>query len=145
MDEKFVQIISHLRNDSRISLTNLSRKTNIPISTIFDKLNQDKGNILKKHTSLIDFEKMGYSSKTIFVIKSGFERRDLLKDYLLAHSNVNNFYLTNSGYDFMIETIFKNQRETQHFLELLERTFNLDDIKSYNIIEDIHREKFLTL
>lgn len=143
MNEKDLQIISHLRQDARIGLTDISKKTNIPTSTVFDRVNAI-GEYVLKHTTLLDFEKIGYNSKNIIALKTSIEMRDILKEYLMAHNNVNNLYQTNSDHDFVIETIFRNQKDTQFFLEELERNFGIENVQIHNIIEDIHREKFLT-
>ncbi len=144
MNEKDIAIISSLRGDARMALTEISKKTQIPVSTIFDRLKLHEKTVIKKHTSIVDFEKMGYNSKTVMVLKTKYDKRVLLKDYLESHNNVNNLYITNSGYDFMIETVFRNQKETQDFVDEIERHFELQEVKAYNIIEDVHREKFLS-
>lgn len=144
MKEKDLLILSNIRLNSRIALTKLNKLTKIPISTLSDNLKNYDKFIIKRYTTLIDFEMIGYNSKTLIILKSAIETRLLVKDYLSLHDNVNNFYITNSGYDFLIETIFRNQRETQLFLEDLEKNFKIEEIKTFNIIEDVHREKFLT-
>ncbi len=144
MKEKDIQIISHLRKDARASLKEISENTQIPISTVFDRIKSNEDCMIK-HTALINFEKVGYNSKNVHVMSVLPENRELIKEYLQAHPNVNNLYLTNSGYDYLAETVFRNQRETQHFLEVLQNTFRINDIKTFNIIEDIDREKFLSI
>ena len=144
MKEKDLKIISSVRKDARMALTEISKSTKIPVSTIFDKLKQHETDTIKKYSAIVDFEKLGYNSKTLMIIRTSYEMRVLLKDYLSTFSNVNNFYIINSGYDFMIETIFRNQKETQDFIDELERNFKISEILQYNIIEEVHREKFLT-
>jgi DNA-binding Lrp family transcriptional regulator len=52
-----LKIISHLRKNSRESLTTLSRKTNIPVSTLFDKVKNKTGYYIKKIHVLLIFQK----------------------------------------------------------------------------------------
>ena len=83
MNKKDLLIVSHLRRDGRTSLTELSKKTRIPISTIFDRLKQNKNNFIKKHTALIDFAKLGYNTRN----------NEVLNEYLysdLPELNSNN-------------------------------------------------------
>ena len=54
-DNKDLLIISCLRENSRNNLTNISKMTGIPISTIFDWLKKYEGSIIKKHTALLSF------------------------------------------------------------------------------------------
>ena len=57
------QIISHLRNNARIPLTTMSKLTKIPVSTLFDRLKTNEDDIITKHTSLLDFAKLGYNAR----------------------------------------------------------------------------------
>lgn len=144
MKEKDLLILSHLRKDSRMALTEMSKITKIPVSTIFDKIKQQETEIIQKYTSIIDFEKLGYNSKTMMIIRVSYDMRMLLKEFLETQDNINNFYIINSGYDFMIETIFRNQKETENFIEELQRNFEILELLRYNIIEGVNRENFLT-
>ena len=38
MNTKDMKMIAHLRQDARMPLTKMSRRTGIPVSTIFDRL-----------------------------------------------------------------------------------------------------------
>lgn len=144
MKEKDLMIISQLRNDARMALTDISKKTDIPVSTIFDKIKQHENKLITKYATLVDFEKLGYNSKTVIIIRVSYDMRMLLKEYLQTQDNINNFYIINSGYDFMIETVFKNQKETENFIEELQRNFEILELLRYNIIEGVNRENFMT-
>ena len=43
----------------------MSKRLKIPISTIYDKLKKYDGNIIKKHTAILDFEKLGFGIKVM--------------------------------------------------------------------------------
>ena len=57
IDKQQMLIISNLRNNARQTLTKMSRRTLIPVSTIFEKIRNYESSLIKKHTSLIDFTK----------------------------------------------------------------------------------------
>jgi DNA-binding Lrp family transcriptional regulator len=97
-----------------------------------------------KHTTLIDFTKLGYNSRANIMLSTAKEDRDKLRSYLKEHSSINSLYKVNNGYDFMAEGIFENVKELEDFIEELEEKFNLQEKKVFFIIEDVKRENFLS-
>jgi len=141
--KKDLLILSNLRKNARMSLTNMSKATSIPISTIFDKLKVHENNIIKKHTALIDFEKLGFSTRANICIKIDKEKRNEAKEYLIKHQNINSVFKINNGFDFLIEAVFKHIKDLEFFLDTLEERFNVVETQIYYLIEDIKREDFM--
>lgn len=145
LKEKEMKMLGFFRNNSRTSLTKLSRLTKMPVSTIFDKLKEyEEKNLIKKHTSLVDFKKLGYDIKTQILITAKKDNRDKVQEFLINHSKVNTVFRINNGYDFMIEAIFKNMLELDKFTRILDE-YNLKDKKEFFVMEDIKREEFMTI
>jgi len=139
LSEKEILILLVLRKNSRQSLAEISRKTNIPLSTIFDNLRRLEEKLITKHTSLIDFPKLGFNIKVVILLKTN--KRNELKNFLIQHKNTNMIHRTNNNYDYFVETIFKNMKELHGFLEDLEN-FNIERMDHYYIEEDVKREEF---
>ncbi len=144
MDKKDLKILTNLRHDARMSLTKMSKKTSIPISTIFDRIKIFQDNVIKKHTSLIDFNYLGYSTRANIMLLVDKKDKEAIKDFLLKHQSINSVYKVNNGYDFMIEGVFKQIKEMEDFLEQLEQRFTIVDKKSFFIIDEIKRESFMS-
>ncbi|MCK5630482.1 MAG: hypothetical protein KAI26_07725 [Nanoarchaeota archaeon] len=143
INKKDMLIISNLRKDARMNLTKMAKKTGIPVSTIFDKIRGFQNNIVTKHTTLINFDLLGYNTRSKILLKVGKEDKEALKAYLLKNHNINSFYRINNGYDFMIEGIFKNIKEMEEFLENLEGKFTIEKKEYFYIIDDMKREAFM--
>lgn len=143
VSEKELVLISHLRQDARKNLTKISRDTGMPVSTIFDKMKELKGSIVRRHTTLLDFSKLGYDVRVNLAIKVPREKRDELKEYLLREPKVNSISRINNGYDFLIEAIFRNMKEANDFTEGLER-FGVKSVEEYFVLEDLKREAFMS-
>ncbi len=126
-----------------MNLTKMAKKTGIPVSTIFDKIRGFQNNIVTKHTTLINFDLLGYNTRSKILLKVGKEDKEALKAYLLKNHNINSFYRINNGYDFMIEGIFKNIKEMEEFLENLEGKFTIEKKEYFYIIDDMKREAFM--
>ena len=136
-------ILSELRNNSRESLTRISRNIAMPVSTIFDKLRFYSGNLIVKHTTLIDFSKLGFNARANIMIKVDKNFRDEARNFLTNHHNINSVYKVSNGFDFLVEGIFKNVKDVEDFLEYFESKFKLEEIEVYYVIEDIKKETFM--
>jgi len=144
LKEKELILLGHFRQNARISLTKLSKLTKIPVSTIFDKLRYyEEKKLIKKSTAIIDFKKIGYEIRNQILISVNRDNKETLQTFLIKHPRVNTIYRINNGYDYLIETIFKNMNEMDEFIKLLE-TFEIIQKKEFFIMEDLKREEFLT-
>ncbi len=141
--KKDLLILSYLRKNSRISLTKMSRKTGIPISTLYDKIQSQKGKIIKKFTSIIDFRKLGYEIKANILIKTHFYDIEKIQNYLEKCFHVNNLQVINNHYNFFIEGIFKNIQELEEFKKRLFEKGKIEAIDIYFIVDEIKKEKLL--
>lgn len=144
LGKKELLLISHLRNNARETMTNISRNTNMPISTIFDKIKKYEKSVIRKHTALLDFGALGYHTRANIMLKVDRESRNELKNYLKKNNKVNSIYRINNGFDFIIEVIFRNVKEMQDFIEEIEDNFKITGREVFYIIDDVKREAFLS-
>ena len=144
INKKDLKIISQLRSDARMPLTKMSRKIQIPVSTIFDRLKINENNLILKHTCLLNFSKLGYNVRAHINLKVDKEDKEALKEHLIKHQSVNSVFKINNGFDFMVEGVFKQIIDMENFIENLDQKFKILDKKSYFIIEDIKRESFMS-
>jgi DNA-binding Lrp family transcriptional regulator len=142
-NRKELMLLTHLRNNARESLTRMSRNTNIPVSTIFDKIKTYHGNIIKKHTTLLNFRQLGFDIKMYVFFKVSKECKTDFLSFLLNHVNTNSLFRINSGYDYLVEFIFRDMKKLSDFNEQLEK-FHIEEKKEFFVLEDIKRESFLT-
>lgn len=143
LNKKDAIILANIRENARESLTRMSRKTNIPVSTIYDKLKVYERTVIKKYTSIVDFSKIGYDSRINALVKAEYNKKEELMFSLLKDKKVNSVFKVNNGYDFMFEAIFKDMQEAEKFIENLEKEFNLERLEVTYILEDLKREEFL--
>ena len=142
MDQKELVLLSYLRQNARMSLTTLSRKTRIPISTIFDRLKKTRGSLIERHVSLIDFKQLGFSVKISTLLKVGKNQRKDALEYLQKFFNINTLCKVNNGYDFLFEAIFHDLREVEEFFDGLESKILVKKKEIFYIVDDIKKESF---
>ncbi|MFC1732290.1 Lrp/AsnC family transcriptional regulator [candidate division KSB1 bacterium] len=143
MNKRDLLIISHLRKDARKNLTSMSRETGIPVSTIFDRIRVNEGGIIKKHVAIVDFTKLGYTTRANLMLKIKKEQREELKIYLSKQENINSVYKINNNYDFLIEGIFTGIKELESFLEKTDDRFDIESKEIYYIVDEIKKEEFM--
>ncbi len=141
--EKEKQIIAALRKNARYSLKELAQKLDMPTSTVHDKVKRYEKTIIQKHTSLLNFQELGFNTHLFLAIKTKRGQRNELENYLKNSCHTNTLYQVNDQFDFLVETIFKNPKEAQDFLDELKENFIIEKFYVHNIICNLKKEEFL--
>lgn len=128
-------ILHHLRQDARKSIAKISRETNIPVETLFNKIEKIEGRLIKKYAAMLDFSKLGYNFRVVFIIKSNDEH---VEHFLKANPYVNSISrLVESG--FYVDAVFKSMI---HFYAFVESLNSLKTKITVLHVEEIITEKF---
>jgi len=143
LKEEDVKILSHLRNNARTSLVDISKETHIPQSTVYQRLEQYERKYIKKHTCLLDFERLGFKVKTMMVLKIRKEDRLNFLEFIAQHPHINNAHKTNDGFDFILECVFVDHDHCKIFLEELEEHFGIEQKCVYPLLQNLKQEAFL--
>lgn len=144
MNKRDLTVLSALRQNSRTSLTKMSKMTRVPVSTLYDKLKQYERNIIKKHTAIIDFAKLGYNTRATVLIKVERKQREKVQEYLEDCRNINTIYKINNGFDYLIELVFMHIKEMEDFMENLGAAFKILHQETYYVIDDVKKEDFMS-
>ena len=137
-------IISSLRKNAREKLTNISKKIHVPISTIYDRIKLHERTIIKKHTAILDFAKLGYAIRANILLKVNKQYREEIKNHLKNDLVINSVFKINNGYDFLIEVVLRNMKDLSDFVDSLEQKFSIDKIEEFIVIEEVKREGFMS-
>lgn len=144
MKKQDTLIVSLLRENSRMSLTDMSRITRIPVSTLYDKIKIYNEGFIRKHTTLVDFAQLGFSARARVLLKVKRTELEEVRDHLLKSPALNELYKVNNGYDFMAEFIFRTMKEMENYLDVLSESFELEKEEVFYIIDELRREQFLS-
>lgn len=143
LKQKDLVILSHLRQQGRATLTKISRKTSIPVTTIYERLKKHQSGVIRKHTLLLDFKKLGYNIITQMLFGVEIDQKTEFGNVLKQKTQVNSVLRINNGYDFIVEGVFRQVHDVEKFIEELESEFNITRKKSYYVLEDLKREGFM--
>lgn len=138
-----MNLLTCLRENARYTLTEISKKTKIPISTLYDRLKAQQGNTITKHVTLIDFDALGYSARIHMLVRVPPTKREELRGFLQIHEHVNALFEVASEYDFALEGIFSQVKDVQSFIRQLEKQFPELQYHNQFITKDLKRETFL--
>ena len=79
MNNTEYRILQRLRNNARFKLTEMSKATKIPISTIFDKIRHLDGSLIDKFTVLLSFEQMGLYTAMLAIKVNPDQKQEILE------------------------------------------------------------------
>ncbi|MBI5397909.1 hypothetical protein HZB03_00465 [Candidatus Woesearchaeota archaeon] len=134
-------IISQLRQNARMPLTTISKRTSVPVTTIHGLLRQYEQHIIKKHVTILDFKKLGFEVSRSVVIKADESEKEKLKGRLLESKLVNSAYALDGPANFLVEIIAKSKPEVDEFMQSLQEQFTIFDLLSFEIVDDLKREE----
>jgi DNA-binding Lrp family transcriptional regulator len=144
MKKNDMKILVEMRKNSRSQLTEISKKTSIPISTIYDKLKNNSNGVITKNVSIINFERIGFNTIATICLKCGKTSKKEVYELLENHYNINSLYKINNGFDYMFEAVFKNVKNLEEFIEMLEDKYSIKSKLVFYIIDTIKKEEFFT-
>jgi len=144
VSKKDLVVVSHLRQNSRETLTRLSKKTNMPISTLHDKMKSGCSDVISRNVALMDFSKVGFHCRAYITMRVNKKQRDDIRDFLEKQDMVNTLLRINNGYDFLVEGVFRNINEMEMFIERLDEKFDIKEKKVYHVINNIKQETFMS-
>jgi Lrp/AsnC family transcriptional regulator len=75
IDEKDQQILEALCRNARLSTKQIAKKTNIPITTVFNRIkNLEKNGIIKSYTCVLDKKKLGRGVSAHILLNINFDK-----------------------------------------------------------------------
>ncbi|MBN1645501.1 Lrp/AsnC family transcriptional regulator [Candidatus Woesearchaeota archaeon] len=133
-------ILKTLRNNARTSLTDLSNKHGIPVSTVYERVTRSIPDVVHKFTARLDFAELGFNNRVIMVLSSKLNKRENLLKVLETARETNNLVRLAGGSDFYCEAVFRNMKELEDFLDRIHTMIKSKQV--YHVIEDLVIEGF---
>jgi len=115
----------------------ISKETGIAQSTVYDRA-QSAENFIRKHTAILDFEKLGLSHFFILVTPMR-EHRVRAQAFLEGHAGVNSLYKLPDG--MLAETVFRSHDDAEAFFDSLSE---FGRFQRFIVLETSLSEEFLT-
>ncbi|MFH1316534.1 MAG: Lrp/AsnC family transcriptional regulator [Candidatus Woesearchaeota archaeon] len=139
LDLKDHKIIEVLRKDSRISIRDIAKKTQLRPSTVHDrikKLVRDK--VIEKFTLKLNNKAVGENFIVFMLIKS---EKEIPNDYLNSNKHIKEVFGVTGEYDVFLKLKFKDIEEFNDFVLGFRKRFQLINtltlVATTNIKEEI--------
>lgn len=142
MNPKEKEIIKHLRHGKRVNMSAIARELGMPITTVADRIRKIDERYVVKRASLLDYSRMGYSSHHIIAVKLSNEQKQAFLEYMKEQKCVNSIYRTNSGFNFIVEVVFRSNFDFITWIEELKPRFRLE-MSSFQILNTEEKEIFI--
>lgn len=129
LDDIDSRIIRSLVQNSRITLSQMSKDIDVPDATISNRLKKLEKHVIKQYTLILDPKKLGLNVTAIIIIQSESEKHKNVEEELSLLEEVSEVYSISGEYDILIKV-------WAHSLEELNRIVN-SKIRSVDGIEDL--------
>lgn len=138
LDKKDQSIIALLRENSRLSIRDIAKKTKIKHSTVHQRLQKlIKNNIIKKFTLQVDKKALGENFTAFLLINT---KSSLNKDFFNDKKIKEAFNVTGE-YDLMLKITFKDLDEFSDYMSELKSNNNIEKtisiVSTQTIKEDL--------
>jgi Lrp/AsnC family transcriptional regulator for asnA, asnC and gidA len=146
LDETDLKILKELQKDGRMNYAEISRRTGIPSSTIYDKIARlvNKG-VIKNFTVILDREKVGFGVSALIGIDTGAELyRNVAKELCLLHELVV-VCGTTAQFDLMAKVRTTSLKRLNEILNNIREVKGVDDIFVMTILETFKDEHTVPL
>ena len=142
MKQKEKEIIKHLRKGKRVNISSIARELDLPVSTVSDAIRRIEKRYVLKRSSLLDYHRLGYNANAMVVIKVNPSQKHLILDFLEKENCVNSICHVNSGFNFLIELVCKDNLELLNWVEDVKIKFDVEII-SFQILKVVEKERFV--
>ncbi|MBI4146507.1 Lrp/AsnC family transcriptional regulator [Candidatus Woesearchaeota archaeon] len=143
MKRSDVKLVAGLRRNARLSLTNLARKTCLPLSTLHERLRSHARSGVMRPILLLDFARLGFSASAFVKLAVDNKDKDAIFSFLRVHPNVNALFRINNGWHVLAEVVFHDMSALEDFVEQVEAKFTVKQKDVCYVLGEVARENFL--
>ncbi|WP_071907791.1 Lrp/AsnC family transcriptional regulator [Methanobacterium congolense] len=129
MDDTDMEILRSLVENSRITISQMSKEIDIPDATISNRLKKLEKNAIKQYTLILNPETLGLKVTAIIIIQTESEKHENVEKELSVLEEVSEVYSISGEYDILIKV-------WAHSIHELNRIVN-SKIRSVDGVEDL--------
>lgn len=142
MDETDKKICNILTENSRISISNISKKTGIPNSTISNRIRKlEENNIIKQYTTILNHEKIGINVTAMIIIQTETEKHENVEKELPKLEEVTQVYSISGEYDILIRVEAENLEGLNDIINSKIRNIEgIEELRELIVMEELKNE-----
>lgn len=118
MDNIDINILNELKENSRVQISEISKKVNLSIPAVSERMRKlEDADIIEKYTVRINREKMDYNLLAlIFVNIDKTEYIDNFRSAITKFDSVLECHHLAGEYDYFLKVIAKNTKDLEYFI-----------------------------
>ncbi|MCJ1655309.1 Lrp/AsnC family transcriptional regulator [Staphylococcus sp. NRL 16/872] len=122
MDYTNINLLNILKENSKLSLSELSQKVNLSVPSTRERIHKliDSG-IIKNYTINIDYSLLGYDIEAIIELTIKNNLYKDFKNYISEQENVAFCYRISGDSCFMFKARFKDMKKAENFIDSLQK------------------------
>jgi len=132
LNEKDTQILTVLKDNAKLTTSQISKLTRIPITTIHNRIKKlEKERIIKNYTLNLDYEKLGKPLKAYILVSvtplshKKLSQEDIGKK-IKSYENVETVDIVTGATDLLVQVRAENMKELNQFIT--NKLRNIEDI-----------------
>jgi DNA-binding Lrp family transcriptional regulator len=130
-DQKLIDILT---DNSRLSLRQIAKKAGVSVGTVMNRIkNLEKEKIIRKYTTKLDYEKLGYDIEAIIAIRISKGKLFDVEKKIAMNPNVFAVYDTTGSFDASLLARFPTRRKLDNFLKKVQ-TYDFVERTETNLI-----------
>ena len=121
LEETDKKILNILVENSRLSLRQIAKQADVSVATVMHHLRYlEKEGIIRKYTTKLDYEKMGYDVEVMIEIRISKGKLLEVEKKIMMHPNVFAVYDVTGAFDALVLARFPTRRKMDNFLKKIQ-------------------------
>jgi DNA-binding Lrp family transcriptional regulator len=146
IDKLDLKIINTLNKNARESFREISRKLNVSLTTIANRIKKlEAEGIIKGYIPLIDLDKLGYDLLVIIGIRISHGKLMEVEKRISKNPHVYEIYDTTGDWDSIIIARFKSREELNTFIKRVLAVEHVERTMTYLVLNVVKDEKRASL
>ena len=141
MDDVDLAILRSLIENSRITISQMSKEIDIPDATISNRLKKLENNVIKRYTLIPDWQKIGLEITSIIIIQTESEKHEFVKEKLSRLKEVSEVYSVSGEYDILIKVWVKSIEDLNQLINSKIRSIDgVEDLTEMIVMERVKED-----
>lgn len=137
MDENDKKILKELTDNSRISISDISKKTGIPSSTVSNRIKKlEENRIIEGYTTILNPQRIGITVTAIIIIQTETEKHENVEEQLPKIAELTQVYSISGEYDILIKVQAHNLEELNEIINTKIRSIDgIEELRELIVME----------
>jgi len=141
MDDIDRAILRSLIENSRITISQMSKEIDVPDATISNRLKKLETDVIKRYTMIPDWKKLGLDITAIIIIQTESEKHESVKEELSKLEEASEVYSVSGEYDILIKVWVPGIEELNQLINSKIRSVDgIEDLTEMIVMERVKED-----